>query len=77
MKTKLAACSVASVALLVGSRLTLVGAMAADVVDRVLLFFTPVPRKRPARDSTMTLTALTLTALHASRGAGEGNGRNN
>ncbi|MFF5978464.1 hypothetical protein ACFY78_06360 [Streptomyces olindensis] len=65
----------ASFTLWVGSYLALAWAMVVHLVDRVLLFLTPTPRKRPARHSVMTLAA--LAALFTSRGTREAAHRNN
>lgn len=53
----------ASLSLWIGSHLALAWAMGVHLVDRVLLFLTPTPHERPARQS-----GAALTALVASRG---------
>ncbi|MGX1364720.1 hypothetical protein RKD19_000079 [Streptomyces canus] len=65
----------ASLSLWIGSYLALVWAVLVNAFDRVLLFFTPTPRERPARGSTLTLAA--LTALVSSRTTGGEPHRNN
>ncbi|WMI62042.1 hypothetical protein [Streptomyces sp. CRB46] len=59
----------ASSSLWAGSYLALVWAVLVDLADRVLLFFTPTPRERPARGSILTLAALTaLVGLRTANG---------